>query len=144
MKEGLQSLWEGLFQAVEREPQWMIWAAVTSVLTFVGSLVAVPIIVVKMDADFFVRDGTRARRLTPMRAVRRICKNLLGWILLLAGIAMLVLPGQGLLTIALGVGLVDFPGKRRLQSRIVRIKKVYRSINWIRKKAGKPPLKLPE
>ncbi|MBD5779747.1 PGPGW domain-containing protein [Pelagicoccus sp. NFK12] len=144
MKEGLQSLWEGLFQAVEREPQWMIWAAVASVLTFVGSLVAVPIVVVKMDADFFVRVGTGARRLTPIRAVRRICKNLLGWILLLAGIAMLVLPGQGLLTIALGVGLVDFPGKRRLQARIVRIEKVYRSINWIRKKAGKPPLKVPE
>jgi len=53
---------------------------------------------------------------------------------------MLVLPGQGLLTILFGIALLDFPGKYRLERRIVSYPKVLNSINWIRKKANKKPL----
>ena len=71
-----------------------------------------------------------------------IGKNLLGGLLVLSGIAMLVLPGQGLLTIAMGLLLMDFPGKHRLERRIVRTRPVLRSINWLRRKAHKNPLKI--
>ena len=55
---------------------------------------------------------------------------------------MLVLPGQGLLTILLGVTLLDFPGKFRMQKWVISRKGVLDSINWIRAKAHKRPLEL--
>lgn len=143
MMDSLAAAWDWLASAFEEEQAWVAWMVGVSVVTFLGSLIAVPIVVVAMDADFFVRPEKRGIPLNPLRLLRRILKNVLGWILLLAGLAMLLLPGQGLLTIALGVGLVDFPGKRKLQIRIVKLGKVHRSINWIRKKADKPPLELP-
>ncbi|MDQ8188335.1 PGPGW domain-containing protein [Pelagicoccus sp. SDUM812002] len=141
--EALRDIWDWLVAAFDEDQVLVMWLVVISVATFVGSLIAVPIAVVKMEADFFVRKQGGVIPRTPWRLARRIAKNGLGGLMLLAGIAMLVLPGQGLLTIALGVGLLDFPGKRRLQLRIVTTGNVKRSINWIRKKADKPPLELP-
>lgn len=125
----------------EQESIWA-WAVGISLVTFLVSLLAVPIVVIRMEADYFQRSASEALPRTPLRLVRRAAKNVIGWILILMGILMLVLPGQGLLTIALGVSLIDFPGKRRLQLRIARMKGVYTPINWIREKAGKPPLDL--
>jgi hypothetical protein len=70
-------------------------------------------------------------------------KNLLGIFLIVAGLVMLLVPGQGLLTIAVGLVLTDFPGKFHLQRWIVARKSVWRSIGWLRKRTGKPPLERP-
>ncbi len=137
-------MWEDLRLYLEEDQVWVVWMLGISALTFFGSLIAVPLLVVGMDADFFLRQREERLSLHPMLLLRRIAKNVFGWILLLAGIAMLVLPGQGLLTMALGICMVDFPGKRNVELRIVRIRSITRSINWIRKKADKPPLELPE
>ena len=59
------------------------------------------------------------------------------------GLAMLVLPGQGVITILVGITLLNFPGKRRLELRIVRQRPVLLAINWIRARANRPPLVLP-
>ena len=67
-------------------------------------------------------------------------KNLFGVILLLGGMAMLVLPGQGILTILIGLSLLDFPGKRALERRIVGRPLVLQAINRIRRKFNKSPL----
>jgi hypothetical protein len=53
-----------------------------------------------------------------------------------------VLPGQGVITILIGLTLVSFPGKRNLERRMIRQKKVLSSVNWVRERAGKPPLRL--
>ncbi len=67
-------------------------------------------------------------------------KNALGYLFVLMGIAMLVLPGQGILTIMIGVTLLDFPGKYRLERWLVSRRPVLRSINWLRRCAGREPL----
>jgi len=54
---------------------------------------------------------------------------------------MLVLPGQGLLTIVTGLLLINYPGKYKLEQKLVAIPSVFRALNWIRVKANKPPLK---
>jgi hypothetical protein len=72
-----------------------------------------------------------------------VLKNACGIVFLIAGIAMLILPGQGFLTVLIGVMLVNFPGKYRLERRFIRIRPVARSINWIRSRAGQPPLRMP-
>jgi len=63
---------------------------------------------------------------------------------ILAGIAMLVLPGQGLLSILIGVTLLNFPGKYALERRIVGRPAVSRTLNRIRARARRPPLEIPD
>lgn len=117
-----------------------------SVLTFVGSLVAVPWLVVRMPADYFLHrrhfvDRWRSRH-PLVRFALLILKNSCGVILVLTGIAMLVLPGQGILTIIVGLICLDFPGKFSLEQHFARIHPVIRTMNWIRHKAHRPPLEV--
>jgi hypothetical protein len=70
-------------------------------------------------------------------------KNLLGIVLVCTGVAMLVFPGQGILTILIGLMLINFPGKRALEQRLVRRPAVLRTMNWMRAKAHQPALELP-
>jgi hypothetical protein len=120
------------------------WLATASVAMFIGTLVAIPFAVVRIPEDYFAK---RSRRM-PLKSVRhpvlRILvsgvKNLLGAIFLLAGVAMLALPGQGILTIVIGLALLDFPGKFGLERWLVTRKAVLSSINWMRRKRGRPPL----
>jgi hypothetical protein len=124
------------------------WLGVASVLMFVGSLTAIPWLVVRIPADYFIRHQhyveSRLPRHPLMRVVFKILKNLLGVVLILAGVAMLVLPGQGILTIVVGLIFLDFPGKFALEQFFIRQKAVHRAMNWIRAKAKRPPLELPD
>lgn len=112
-------------------------------MLIVGALVA-PIIIVRMPADYFVRSpgGERESKAGITRTVMRVLKNVLGFLLVLAGLAMLVLPGQGILTLLIGISLLNFPGKRRFQQRLLRIHAVERVVQAIRHRAGRPPLQL--
>jgi hypothetical protein len=67
-------------------------------------------------------------------------KNAIGLLFVTAGIAMLFLPGQGLVTIVIGLSLLDFPGKHALQAYCVKIPSVRMTLNWIRKKYGRSAL----
>jgi hypothetical protein len=112
-------------------------------MLIVGALVA-PILIVRMPADYFVRrsEGERESKASITRTVMRVLKNALGLLLVLAGFAMLVLPGQGILTLLIGISLLNFPGKRRLQQRLLRVHAVERVVQAIRHRAGRPPLQL--
>jgi hypothetical protein len=72
-----------------------------------------------------------------------VLKNALGVLFLLSGLAMLILPGQGLLTLFIGLVLVDFPRKRILVRRILGYRRILRVINRLRAKFGKPELEPP-
>lgn len=127
----------------------LLWIlGIASILMFVGSLIAIPIIVTRIPADYFVRDQRSTTRYWAgyplVRVFALALKNLLGLVLLLAGIAMLVLPGQGVLTMLMGISLMNFPGKRQLELKIVSQPAVVKAINWIREKGNKSPLQLPQ
>ena len=135
-------------------PEWvrshdvlLWWLGLVSLITFALGVFLVPLLVVRMPADFFVRKGPPADsfrgRHPVVRGVGLALRNLFGLALLSAGIAMLVLPGQGILTILLGLGLLTFPGKRRLELAIVRRGPVLRLIQWIRKRRGRLTLQIP-
>jgi hypothetical protein len=124
-----------------------VGVGVVSVVLFFGTLLAVPKLVARLPADYFV--GPRPPPPQPTRHpalafVGRLLRNVLGVVFVAAGIAMLVLPGQGILTIALGVALVDFPGKRSLEQRLVQQRHVRKSLTWMRERAGKEPLRFEE
>ena len=86
--------------------------------------------------------GWRSRH-TLMRVDSLCIKMLVGVWLVLMGILMLVLPGQGILTLLIGISLLDFPGKRGLEKKIVGMPAVHNAINKIRSRAGQPPMVLP-
>ena len=101
---------------------------------------------IRIPADYYAyseRSGAPwpGRRLW-LRVLWVGLKNIFGLGFLILGILMLVLPGQGILTILLGLSLLDFPGKFRLQRRLVSRPSVLSSMNWIRQRAGREPLRL--
>ena len=102
----------------------------------------------RVSPDYFLSDAPSAsswRGRHPMvRFLGHVVKNVIGVVLLIIGLAMLVLPGQGMLTIVVALMLLDFPGKRRLTLRILRLRHVRSGIDWIRAKAKQPPLILPD
>ncbi len=112
-----------------------------SLLTFVGSLIAVPWMIGRLPADYFLTHwqevDQRRHRHFVVAIVLHVVRNFLGLLLLLAGIAMLVLPGQGLLTILVGLSVMDFPAKRKVLATVVAKGAVQRGLNWIRRKQGK-------
>lgn len=122
------------------------WLFGVSLVVFVGSLALMPMLLARIRADYFVRpaDTTWKGRHPAARWVIKIAKNLLGAILLVAGLAMMVLPGQGIITVLVALTLLDFPGKRQAELRIIGQRQVHQAVNWIRKQAGQPPLIVPD
>jgi hypothetical protein len=124
----------------------LTWLGGASVVMFIATLVAVPLVIARIPEDYFAHrerpDSTLERRHPAVRGVLLVLKNLAGIVLILAGLAMLVLPGQGLLAILLGVMLVNFPGKYRFERWMVSRGPVLRGVNWLRRKRGRPPLRV--
>jgi hypothetical protein len=125
----------------------VLFALGFSVVTFVGSIAVVTLVLVKLPANYFHSSHDReflVHRHPVLRALGIFAKNLLGLILVGAGIVMSLpgVPGQGVLTILLGIMLLDFPGKRKLETRIVGRPRVNQAVNALRTRFGKPPLML--
>ena len=137
---------ESLRSWMEAHWLWLKVLAAFSAVTFVGSLIAVPWLVVRVPEDYFAtprRQSWVVERGHPLvHWLTLIAKNALGCLLLGGGVSMLVLPGQGLLTIVVGLLLIDFPGKYRLERWIVSRPAILRSLNWLRARRGHPPLRL--
>jgi len=120
------------------------WLLAFSIATFIATLIAIPVILVRIPKDYF---SYPERHRIPWQKRHRfwrlpilLTKNITGLIFILLGILMLVLPGQGLLTMVIGLMLLEFPGKFQLERWLVNRPVVLRSINWIRMQAGKAEL----
>jgi hypothetical protein len=125
----------------------VLLGALIFLITFSISLAIVSLIVVKIPPDYFQKNRPRklwADKPKAMRYLGIFGKNLLGVVLVVLGILMSVpgVPGQGILTILLGIMLLDFPGKQRLEHRLVSRPQVLSTINKLRHKFGKPKLVL--
>ena len=136
---------DGLLSTVEQyiSTDTLVTLTVLSVVFFVGSLIAIPFILVRLPTDFF--DTRVPRRWMEdhhpvLRLLGHLVKNVIGAIFLFAGFLMLFLPGQGVLTMLIGITMLDFPGKRKLEAKMIGQPAVLNAINGMREKFGKPPL----
>jgi hypothetical protein len=125
----------------------VLFGALFSVATFVGSIAVVTFVLVKLPTNYFHSSHAReflVERHPVLRALGIFAKNLLGLVLVVCGIIMSLpgVPGQGVLTILLGIMLLDFPGKRRLEVGIVSRPRVFSAVNNLRARFDKPPLML--
>ncbi len=118
---------------------------IVSVVFFVGTLILIPVLIVRIPTDYFAherREHEKPERHPVLHTLWIIGKNTIGVALIAAGIAMLVLPGQGILTILVGIMVMDFPGKYALEKKLVSMSGVLKALNWIRQKRGRPPLRV--
>ncbi len=124
------------------------WLIATSILTFVVSLILVPVFVARIPSNYFEHEKRPqvpwATQHPAMRAILLVAKNVGGVLLVILGLVMLVIPGQGIASIVVGITLLDFPGKFRLERWLISHSPVLRSINWLRQRAHKEPLVVPE
>ena len=116
----------------------------TTVITTLAAL----IVVIRLPADHFMEPCNRRRgapRHPMVRVVLFVVKNLAGWLLIAVGLVLSVpgVPGQGLLTILIGVLLIDFPNKYRLERWLMSRRGVLPLLTRLRTRFGRPPFELP-
>ena len=129
---------------IQENENLLLILGIVSAVSFLATLVIIPWIVLRIPADYF----SKPRRVAlvasdthpSLKVIVFIAKNLFGLTIVLLGIAMLVIPGQGLLTILMGLVLIDFPGKYRFQRWLISREPVLKSANWLREKGHKKPL----
>jgi hypothetical protein len=121
----------------------LLWWAGIVVLTsaislalFVGLVVALPQRYFADQRDLWVDHHP------VLRWLGIIAKNLLGIAIIALGILLSLpgIPGQGLLTILIGLVLLDFPGKHRFVLSLVRRPGVLTNLNRLRRLFRRPPL----
>lgn len=116
-------------------------------VSFFANLGIVSFILVKLPADHFSKrrktkfwSGARPA----LHAARVIGKNIAGILLVALGVVLSLpgVPGQGLLTVLLGIMLLDFPGRHQLEQKLLSKPSIVNTINKLRKRFDKPPLEL--
>lgn len=124
----------------------LLWGAVIVGSSFLLSIAFVVVVVTRLPQDYFLASRATAQAPTSRgaRIALWLARNVAGMLLIAAGVVMSIpgVPGQGILTILIGVMLMDLPGKRALQRMIVRRRPVLRSVNRIRARFGKPELRV--
>ena len=128
-------------------PRLILWTGLASMAVFVGTLAVIPLLVVRIPEDYFIDDHrppwSWCRKHPLLYLLTLVLKNLLGLFFLAAGFVMLFVPGQGVITLLLGLTLMNFPGKRRFEKAIIRQPAVHGAVNWMRSRGNHPPLQVP-
>jgi hypothetical protein len=121
-------------------PAGLALAIGVPVLTFLFGVA----IAVWLPADYFVRQRRAPARHPAIHFFLRILRNLVGWVMILLGIfmALPLVPGPGLVFILIGVSLADFPGKRRLEERLLGYAPVLQAVNRMRQRFGRPAVQV--
>ncbi len=123
----------------------LLGLGVSSIFIFVLSILGIGWFVAHIPEDYFLSSKRKPTKWQEQKPILRLVvifgKNIIGLFLIIGGLLMLVLPGQGLLTIVTGLLLINYPGKYKLEQKLVAMPSIFRALNWIRIKAKKPPLK---
>ncbi len=138
------TVFQDLFDSIWGNETLLLILGLVSLFTFVASLFLIPFLVVRIPVDYFAENKRQTSPWAEQHFVIRwavlLVKNIFGFIFVLLGLAMLVLPGQGLLTLLIGVLLLNFPGKYTFERWLIQRSSVRRAVFWLRKRAGRPPL----
>lgn len=110
------------------------------------SLAIVAVVLARMPADYFVNPEAQRPidRHPVLKVLVVLVRNVFGYFLIVLG-ALLSLPGvpgQGLLTILMGVMLIDFPGKHQFVRWLVMRRVILAGANKLRARAGQPPFEV--
>ncbi|MEJ7848900.1 MAG: hypothetical protein WKF92_12525 [Pyrinomonadaceae bacterium] len=123
--------------------EWILLSLGLLVVSFLASTALVAFVMVKIPENYFSSHYQQdflpnSSWFTRWGVV--VVKNVVGIIIVLAGIVMLIGPGPGILTILIGSIMIDIPGKRPLEARLLKQPTVLSAANNLRARYGKPPL----
>ena len=142
--EWFGEIWEWLIRFRE-SLTWskIVWGSAITVVSIIVSYAAIVIGMIKIPADYFSSSYVREIGKDTHFSVRWaafIIKNTVGFFLIIAGIVMIFTPGPGVPTILLGLIMMDIPGKRPLEARLIKRPMVLSAVNDLRARYNKPPL----
>jgi hypothetical protein len=124
----------------------LLWLAAVSLLVLIASILLIPWIVTKIPSDYFTHPKRQKYLWSDQPKIVRylfiFLKNILGAMLVLGGITLLFLPGQGIVTMMIGLLIMDFPYKYKVETWIIKHPVVLKSINRLRKRAKQRPLEI--
>lgn len=140
----LGAIWEWLARYWETLTWSRILIGLTiTVVSIIVSYALIVIGMIKIPANYFsseyVRDFNEEKHFS-VRWIAFIVKNLIGFVLIIAGIVMIITPGPGVPTILLGLIMMDIPGKRPLEAKLIQRPAVLAAVNNLRARYKKPPL----
>ena len=127
---------------------YLLLGLVLSVVVSVGGLALMSLLIVRLPADYFRDPSPRDFWVGRHPFIRRtgvIVKNLVGSMFVAIGVLLSLpgVPGPGIVTVLVGVMLLDFPGKRRVEQWLISRPTILRPINRLRRRYGKAPLEQP-
>ena len=140
----MENFIESITEFVSSYRVYILWLATISLFVFIFSLISIKWLVALIPTNYFIKKNMvkSKKSYSFIWLISIIVKNLIGYTLILGGLLMLVLPGQGLFTILMGLILSNYPGKYNIERRFISIPSVLRTVNWLRKKSNKPPLEI--
>ena len=121
------------------------WGLLFTIVGMIASYGLIVIGMIKIPADYFSSSYVKEVNLDNHFSIRWavfIIKNTIGFLLVIAGIIMIFTPGPGVPTILLGLIMMDIPGKRPLEAKLIQRPMVLSAVNDLRAKYNKPPLKM--
>jgi hypothetical protein len=136
--------WSSIFDG---NGEALAWVGGVAVLSWLLTLLGLPFFVVRIPENYFRREHRRPLYADSHHPVLGwtlvLLKNAFGLVLVAVGLVMFFTPGQGLLTVLIGLTLLNFPGKFHLECWVVSLPGVLKSLNWLRGRLGKPPIAHP-
>ena len=140
----MEIIFEHIFKLFENYKSLIFLLSVISFVIFIFSLLSIKWLVSLIPSDYFIeKKPSKFKSKYPLIwFISMIVKNLIGYVLIVGGILMLVLPGQGLFTIFIGLMMSNYPGKYFIERKFIAIPNVLRTINWLRKKSNQNPLRI--
>ncbi len=129
-----------IFDFFNQYQDLFLWVGIGSAILFVLGAIATPYLIGLLPEDYFIKQKNYQFQIRSfLHGLGIVIRTTLGLILFIAGVIMLVTPGQGLLSIVLGLSLMEFPGKHKLEYQLVSHDPTFKALNWLRAKAGKAP-----
>lgn len=128
--------------------EYAVWLVAGSLLTLVIGIVIGPWLILRLPADYFTYRRRRAMRATRQHPAIYLllttAKNLIGGVLVVAGLCLFFLPGQGIVTLLAGLIVMNYPGKFHLERWLVSRPHVLPALNWLRRRYGRDLLQEPD
>ena len=134
-----------LYVWLENNSYILFYLGIISVLIFIFSIVGLRLFIIAIPSDYFInkkRVSTLRDNSILLWVFYKIFKNIIGYIFIAIGLLALVLPGQGILMILIGLMMSDYPKKFDLEKKIIKINTVRKGVNWIRIKSNVEKIKL--
>ena len=142
--EWLGEIWQWIIQFWETLTWYKVaWGLLFAIIGMVASYGLIVIGMIKIPADYFSPNYVQeigSDKHFSVRWAAFIIKNTIGFLLIIAGAVMIFTPGPGVPTILLGLIMMDIPGKRPLEAKLIQRQMVLSAVNDLRAKYNKPPL----